>query len=85
MAFVFFCNFEPLSGYEGMPFEKVNQARKLQCECFPESTVFRQAWEKGEIEKYTFKIAWRKSTVRISEYYLQQMASKKKAMLKQPS
>jgi hypothetical protein len=22
LAFVFFCNFEPLSGYEGMPFEK---------------------------------------------------------------
>jgi uncharacterized protein YbcC (UPF0753/DUF2309 family) len=51
MAFVFFRNFKPLSGYEGMPFEKaVNQARKL-CECFPESTVFRQAWEKGEIDE----------------------------------
>jgi hypothetical protein len=34
MAFVLFRNFKPLSGYEGMPFEKaVNQARKL-CECF---------------------------------------------------
>jgi hypothetical protein len=30
MAFVFFVTSNPLSGYEGMPFEKaVNQARKL--------------------------------------------------------
>jgi uncharacterized protein YbcC (UPF0753/DUF2309 family) len=33
----------PLSGYEGMPFEKaVNQARKLlNANVFPESTVFK--------------------------------------------
>jgi hypothetical protein len=24
---------------------------ETQCECFPESTVFRQAWEKGEIDE----------------------------------
>jgi uncharacterized protein YbcC (UPF0753/DUF2309 family) len=36
-----------------MPFEKaVNQARKfLNANVFPESTVFRQAWEKGEIDE----------------------------------
>jgi hypothetical protein len=30
--------------------------------------------EKGEIDENILKIAWRKSTVRISRYYLQQMA-----------
>jgi uncharacterized protein YbcC (UPF0753/DUF2309 family) len=48
-----FVTSNPLSGYEGMPFEKaVNQARKLlNANVFPESTVFRQAWEKGEIDE----------------------------------
>jgi hypothetical protein len=36
----------PLSGYEGMPFEKQLIRHETQCECFSESTVFRQAWEK---------------------------------------
>jgi uncharacterized protein YbcC (UPF0753/DUF2309 family) len=67
-----------------MPFEKaVNQARKLlNANVFPESTVFRQAWEKGEIDENILLKLLGKSTVRISEYYLQQMASHKKAMLK---
>jgi hypothetical protein len=29
MAFVLFCNFEPLSGYEGMPFEKAESGTKI--------------------------------------------------------
>jgi hypothetical protein len=35
MAFVFFVTSNPLSGYEGMPFEKaVNQARKFLMRMF---------------------------------------------------
>jgi hypothetical protein len=44
---------------------------------FPESTVFRQAWEKGEIDEKILLKLLEKTTVRISEYYLQQMASHK--------
>jgi hypothetical protein len=47
-----------------MPFEKaVNQARKLLNA--NEQNPRYQAWEKGEIDE-NIKIAWRKSTVRIS-------------------
>jgi uncharacterized protein YbcC (UPF0753/DUF2309 family) len=50
-----------------MPFEKaVNQARKLlNANVFPESTVFRQAWEKGEIDENILLKLLGKSTVRL--------------------
>jgi hypothetical protein len=45
---------------------------------FPES-VFRQAWEKGEIdEKVLLKLLGENQLLESPEYYLQQMASHKK-------
>jgi uncharacterized protein YbcC (UPF0753/DUF2309 family) len=76
-----FVTSNPLSGYERMPFEKaVNQARKfLNANVFPESTLFRQAWEKGEIdEKVLLKLLGENQLLESPEYYLQQMASRKK-------
>ncbi|MFB0910857.1 MAG: Na-translocating system protein MpsB, partial [Flavobacterium sp.] len=76
-----FVTSNPLSGYERMPFEKaVNQARKfLNANVFPESTLFRQAWEKGEIdEKVLLKLLGENQLLESPEYYLQQMASHKK-------
>jgi hypothetical protein len=55
-----------ISGYEGI-FEN----NQYYYECY----VFRQAWEKGEIDENILLKLLGKSTVRISEYYLQQMAS----------
>jgi uncharacterized protein YbcC (UPF0753/DUF2309 family) len=51
MAFVFFCNFEPLSGYEGMPFEKQLIRHEILMRMFFQNPLFRQAWEKGEIDE----------------------------------
>jgi uncharacterized protein YbcC (UPF0753/DUF2309 family) len=68
-----------------MPFEKaVNQARKfLNANVFPESTVFRQAWEKGEIdENILLKLLGENQLLESPEYYLQQMASHKKSDVK---
>jgi hypothetical protein len=46
---------------------------------FPESTVFRQAWEKGEIdENILLKLLGENQLLESPEYYLQQMAHKKK-------
>jgi uncharacterized protein YbcC (UPF0753/DUF2309 family) len=77
-----FVTSNPLSGYEGMPFEKaVNQAQKfLNANVFPESALFRQAWEKGEIdEKVLLKLLGENQLLESPEYYLQQMASHKKS------
>ena len=79
-----FVTSNPLSGYEGMPFEKaVNQARKfLNANVFPETSLFRQAWEKGEIdEELLLELLEENKLLESPEYYLHQMASHKKAML----
>jgi hypothetical protein len=68
-----------------MPFEKaLKQARKfLNANVFPESMVFRQAWEKGEIDKKVLlKLLGEKQLLESPEYYLQQMASHKKSDVK---
>jgi hypothetical protein len=51
MAFVFFCNFEPLSGYEGMPLKSSKSGTKFLMRMFFQNPLFRQAWEKGEIDE----------------------------------
>jgi uncharacterized protein YbcC (UPF0753/DUF2309 family) len=84
LAFVFFVTSNPLSGYEGMPFEKqLIRHENTQCDVFPESTVFRQAWEKGEIdENILLKLLGENQLLESPEYYLQQMASHKKSDVK---
>jgi hypothetical protein len=80
-----FVTSNPLSGYEGMPFEKaVNQARKLlNANVFPETTLFRQGWEKGEIDKKVLvELLGENQLLESPEYYLQQMASHKPAETK---
>jgi uncharacterized protein YbcC (UPF0753/DUF2309 family) len=80
LAFISFRNFNPLSGYEGMPFEKqLIRHENYSMRIFPESTVFRQAWEKGEIdENILLKLLGENQLLESPEYYLQQMASHKK-------
>ena len=70
----------PLSGYEKMPFEKaVIQAEKsLNANVFPETTLFLQAWKKGEInEKVVLELLKENQLLESPEYYLQQMESHK--------
>jgi hypothetical protein len=40
-----------------MPFEK--QLIRHELNANVQNPVFRQAWEKGEIDENTFKIAWK--------------------------
>jgi uncharacterized protein YbcC (UPF0753/DUF2309 family) len=82
-----FVTSNPLSGYEGMPFEKaVNQARILNANVFPESTVFRQAWEKGEIdENILLKLLGENQLLESPSIIYNKWHLIKKAMLKQPS
>jgi uncharacterized protein YbcC (UPF0753/DUF2309 family) len=80
-----FVTSNPLSGYEGMPFEKaVNKARKLlNANVFPETTLFRQAWDKGEIdETILLKLLEENQLLESPECYLQQMGSHKKSDFK---
>ncbi|CAM2824117.1 DUF2309 domain-containing protein [Flavobacterium frigoris] len=77
-----FVTSNPLSGYEGMPFKNaVNQARKfLNANVFPETNLFRQAWEKGEIdEKVLLELLKENQLLESPEYYLKQMATYKKS------
>ncbi|MBG6109313.1 uncharacterized protein YbcC (UPF0753/DUF2309 family) [Flavobacterium sp. CG_9.10] len=70
----------PLSGQEKMPFEKaVKQAQKaLNANVFPESALFRQAWEKGEIDKNVLLELLEENQLSESpDHYLQKMASQK--------
>ena len=48
-----FVTSNPLAGYEQMPFENaLKYAEKhLNAKIFPNATMFRQAWEQGEIDK----------------------------------
>jgi hypothetical protein len=54
-----------ISGYE------IFENNQYYYECY----YSNQAWEKGEIDENILLKLLGKSTVRISEYYLQQMAS----------
>ena len=70
----------PLSGYEKMPFEKAVKSAKelLNANVFPETALYRQAWEKGEIdEKVLLDLLKENQLLESPERYLQKMASHK--------
>ena len=48
-----FVTSNPLSGYETMPFKEATKhaSKNLGAKVFPEAHVYRQAWDKGEIDK----------------------------------
>lgn len=80
-----FVTSNPLSGYESVPFEEAaNQAREfLNATVFPETTLFRQAWKKGEIDKNVLVELLKENQLSESpEFYLQEMASHKKTTAK---
>jgi uncharacterized protein len=75
-----FVTSNPLTGYEQMPFEKAVQSAKdlLNANVFPETAIFRQAWEKGEInEKVLIKSLKENQLLESPEFYLEQMESQK--------
>jgi uncharacterized protein len=80
-----FVTSNPLAGYEKMPFEEaIQQAEKLlNANVYPETTLFRQAWKKGEInEKILVDLLKENQLFSSPEEYLQQMESHKKIFQK---
>ncbi len=76
-----FVTSNPLAGYEQMPFEEaIQQAEKLlNANVYPETTLFRQAWEKGEINEKTLRDLLKENQLLATpEEYLQQMELQKK-------
>lgn len=75
-----FVTSNPLSGYENSPFEKaVRDAQShLGSRAFPEASLYRQAWEQGEINKDVLIALLRENAMSESpEQYLRQMESQK--------
>jgi len=75
-----FVTSNPLSGYENSPFEKaaLQAQRLLGTRAFPEASLYRQAWEQGEIDKNELTALLRESGMSESpEACLQQMESQK--------
>ena len=75
-----FVTSNPLSGYEKVSFkDAVNSAKDLlNAKIFPETSLYRQAWEQGEIEKNILIALLRENGLSKSpEFYLQQMQSQK--------
>jgi len=75
-----FVTSNPLSGYENSPFEKAVQDAQslLGTRAFPEASLYRQAWEQGEINKDVLIALLRESGMSESpEQYLHQMESQK--------
>lgn len=75
-----FVTSNPLVGYEHMPFEKAVQRAKelLNANVFPETAVFRQAWNKGEInEKVLLDLLKENKLLATPEAYLRQMECNK--------
>ena len=73
-----FVTSNPLSGYENSPFEKaVRDAQSLLgTRAFPEASLYRQAWEQGEINEEEVIALLRESGMSESpEQYLRQMES----------
>ena len=63
-----FVTSNPLAGYENIPFkDAVNRAKALlNTRIFPEASLYRQAWEQGEIEEEEFSsLSKRKRTLPI--------------------
>ncbi len=75
-----FVTSNPLVGYEQMPFENAVKSAKelLNANVFPEPAVFRQAWEKGEInEKVIVNSLKENNFLAGPEHYLEEMESNK--------
>ncbi|OCB75325.1 DUF2309 domain-containing protein [Flavobacterium crassostreae] len=71
-----FVTSNPLSGYEQMPFEEAvaEAKRMLNAKVFPETAVFSQAWNNGEINKKTLvKLLQENQLTESPEFYLNQM------------
>ncbi len=80
-----FVTSNPLSGYERTPFTKaVNSAKTLlNTNMFPETALYRQAWDQGEIDKVVVEGLLQESGYKeIPEFYLQQMESRKETVKK---
>ena len=71
----------PLSGYENMSFqEAVSSAKKhLNTNAFPEARLYRQAWEKGDIDSdILVSLLTENGLTEPPEHYLQSIESQKK-------
>ncbi|MDP5157789.1 MAG: DUF2309 domain-containing protein [Flaviramulus sp.] len=80
-----FVTSNPLSGYEQMPFEiAIKHAGKhLNAKMFPETSLYRQAWEKGDIDKnQLLKLLEEYQLSESPEYYLNEMESFKTGLYK---
>lgn len=83
-----FVTSNPLADYEQMPFEEaIQQAEKLlNANVYPETTLFRQAWEKGEINENILVDLLKENQLLASpEEYLQQMELHKKTVQINPN
>lgn len=75
-----FVTSNPLSGYERIAFQDaLNDARELfNANMFPDTILFRQAWEEGKInEKILLSILRENGYEKSPEFYLEQLNSKK--------
>ena len=75
-----FVTSNPLSGYEQLPFsEAVNQAKQiLNARVYPKASIYRKAWETGEIEKVELIQTLKENGFESSpESYLEQMESER--------
>lgn len=71
-----FVTSNPLADYEQMPFEEalLHAEKLLNANVYPETTLFRQAWEKGEINESILRNLLKEHQLFDSpEHYLQQM------------
>ncbi len=76
-----FVTSNPLSGYEKISFKNaVNSAKEqLNARIFPEASIYRRAWEEGEInEKELLKLLRENGLTESADFYLQQMESQKR-------
>ncbi|MBO0329093.1 DUF2309 domain-containing protein [[Muricauda] lutisoli] len=75
-----FVTSNPLSGYEQLPFsEAVDQAKQLlNARVYPNASIYRKAWEKGDIQKVELLPALKENGFEETpEFYLDQLESEK--------
>ncbi len=83
-----FVTSNPLSGYEKTSFSKaVNSAKELlNARIFPEASIYRQAWEDGEInEKELLTLLRENGLDQSPDFYLRKMESQKRTEEKNPN
>ncbi len=83
-----FVTSNPLSGYEQTDFKTAvdNAGAILNTNMFPDASLFRQAWEQGEIDKLVIeKLLWENGYKESPDFYLTQMGSHKEANEKNSS